>query len=160
MKIIKTCLAILFIGFWVTPTMFAVNSSFSPKEKLLRSEITQLYGVPFHTSKTFTVNDLMSLSPDEFSNSFELPMTWKQKLAYRMAQTEVSYKMSKGEYNLASMPSQTSGFSFIGFLLGFFLPLIGVLLAWIFWGRKGLISSLYGMLFSFILFIVGYRVHK
>lgn len=48
-------------------------------------------------------------------------------------------------------------FSIIGFLLGFFLSLLGILLAWIFFGTSGLKSSVFGALFNALLIWLAFR---
>ncbi len=59
---------------------------------------------------------------------------------------EVKQQMGRGDFS----------FSIGGFLLGFFLSLIGVLLAWLFWGRKGLKSAIFGAIFNILLIWLGW----
>lgn len=61
---------------------------------------------------------------------------------------EVKSQVSRGDFS----------FSIVGFLLGFFLSLLGILLAWIFFGTKGLKSAAFGALFSILLVWLGWSL--
>ncbi len=155
MKQIKIVLLFAVMTAVFMPGVYAVHTPVTPELKLLSQPVHSLYGVPFHTSNTFTVGDVIRMSPNEFSKNYGFSMSLKQKMAYRFARLDYKYKLSHGDYEANNMPHSAGGFSFLAFILGFFLSLLGVLISWILWGRKGLVSSLYGFLFSFILVVLG-----
>ncbi len=157
MKVVYSFFYVILLSVVCSTGAFAVHSHITPEQKVLNTEVKSLYGVPFHAETAFTLGDVLRYSPKEFEAIYGVDLTMKQKLAYRFAKADIRYRMSQGDYELANMPSRSSGFTFLGFLLGFFFSLIGVLIAWLIWGRRGLISSLWGVLFGFILFIVGWK---
>ena len=63
------------------------------------------------------------------------------------SEDQVRNQMGRGDFS----------FSIWGFLLGFFLPLLGILIAWLIWGKKGLKSAIIGSLFGLLLGWLGYR---
>ena len=60
---------------------------------------------------------------------------------------QVDQMMGAGDFN----------FSIVGFLLGFFLSLLSILLAWIFFGNSGLKYSVFGALFNALLIWLAIR---
>ena len=83
-------------------------------------------------------------------------MSLRDRLVLRGVQYQVHRKVKKGEdFNLEELYSlEDRDFSFGGFLLGFFLGLIGLLIALLF-GRNAVRSALYGMICNAIIILIG-----
>ncbi len=101
-----------------------------------------------------TAEKFVRLSAREFGTLTNQNLGWKQKMVLKYTQHQVKKRLSKGE-SINSVEemfyNNTSRFNLGGFLLGFFLGLVGVLIALLF-GRNAVRSALIGCL---CLIIVG-----
>lgn len=101
-----------------------------------------------------TAEKFVQLSAKEFGTITNQKLGWKQKMVLKYTQHQIKKQLTRGE-SIGSAEemyyNNSSRFSLGGFLLGFFLGLIGVLIAILF-GRNAVRSALIGLL---CLIIVG-----
>lgn len=86
-------------------------------------------------------------------------MTFRQKMAFKIAKAEYQWQKRKGaDLNFADHYDHTERhFSIVGFLLGFFLGLIGVLIALLL-GGNAFRSSLLGLLCWIIILLIYFLI--
>ncbi|MEL6671090.1 MAG: hypothetical protein AAFR61_02830 [Bacteroidota bacterium] len=103
------------------------------------------------------IEAFMALTPKAIKQARGAKVTLRERIVLRMAQNEVRKKLRKGEeVQLEALYKETaSDFSFGGFLLGFFLGIIGVLIALLF-GKKAVRSALYGMVTQLIIGLIAW----
>jgi hypothetical protein len=81
------------------------------------------------------VKKFLELSPREYEKLTGKDMKLSQKISFKLAQWKIKRMLKKGKtVDLMSMAKKgidTSDFNIAGFLLGFFLSLIGVLIAYL-----------------------------
>lgn len=116
---------------------------------------SQVYGIQSNTTglgpnkkQTLSAQSFVQLSPAEFELSQNKHLTWKEKLVFKYTKRQVKKLMAKGDQveNATDLYYRNNGrFNLGGFLLGFFLGLIGVLIAILF-GGNAVRSALIGCL--------------
>ena len=108
-----------------------------------------------HWLSTMDTETFLALSPKEIQEKTGQKLKFKDRMAIRLAQKQVRKAMKKGEAtNLEeAFYAGRRGFSLGGFLLGFFLGPIGVLLAVLF-GANAFRSSLIGLLCAIIVWAI------
>lgn len=140
-KSIISGLFLLILGY----NAHAVNKlAGDPVEKESYAAITQSIEIADITD--YSLKEIQAKSGKKFS--------LKEKVGFLFAKSKVKRLKKKG-YSQEEINSIMSAgdfkFSFIGFILGFFLSLLGLVLAWIFFGTTGLKSAAFGMIFSALL---------
>ena len=99
--------------------------------------------------------DFLELEAKDLKEMTGKRVRLRDRYALAMTKRLVKKQLKKGEkVNIsAEYKENASGFSVVGFLLGFFLSILGALLAWIFF-QDGLKSALLGMLCSALIIIL------
>lgn len=81
------------------------------------------------------VRKFVELTPREYEKLTGKDLSLSQKISFKLAQWKIKRMLKKGKtVDLLSMTKKgidTSDFNIVGFLLGFFLSIIGVLIAYL-----------------------------
>lgn len=113
------------------------GASIVTKEKLYASDVMVPIG---QTGKSISLQDLSTISVKDFQQLTGSKMGWANKMMFKSAQKKLKHSINKdGTLNNKKIEKMykkangnlTAGFDIGGFALGFFLSLIGVLLAYI-----------------------------
>ena len=90
---------------------------------------------PSNPLNDLLVKRFISMTPREYEKLTGKEMKLSQKISFKLAQSKIKRMLRKGQtVDLLSMTKKgidTSDFNIAGFLLGFFLSLIGVLIAYL-----------------------------
>ncbi|MBR9921019.1 MAG: hypothetical protein GYB31_09285 [Bacteroidetes bacterium] len=127
----------------------AVNvSSIAPTAETAENWIQQL-----------SVEEFLDMSPGDIKARTGKKMNFREKMAFRMARHRVKKAQKRGEnLSMAAAYDDASGdFNLGGFLLGFLLGPIGVLLSLLF-GKGAFRSSLIGLLCAIIVGLIGWII--
>ena len=109
-----------------------------------------------------SVSELQEMGIVQIEKRIGNELTFKEKVGISRAKRKIIKLKARGfsdaEISAKMSPSDFE-FRFLPFLLGFFLSIVGLLIAFIIWGRSGLLYSAYGAIVSFLVgLIYGYRV--
>ena len=143
-RTVRLILPLLLFAF-ITQISFAVNTVKNDAE----SQFLQLnFGVD-------NVQDFVSLTWKEAAAAKNQKLTLREKLVLKIAQQKVKRNIKKDRPADAEAVYTTTAadFSIGGFLLGFFLGPIGILIALLF-GRRAVRSSLIGCLCAIIVWAI------
>lgn len=111
-------------------------------------------------TNSIEISEISEYSLKEIQKVTGTKFSLKEKAGFLYAKTKVKKLKRKGYSNQDINNIMAAGdftFSFVGFILGFFLSLLGLILAWIFFGTTGLKSAAFGMIFSAILLWLAVR---
>jgi len=122
----------------------AVMKSAPPQHSFL----TQQFGVD-------NVQEFLDLTSAEISQKTGRKLKLKEKIILKLTQRKIKKRIKKGEsFDIkADYQAATNSFNMGGFLLGFFIPLLGSLLALLF-GWNAFKSSLLGLLCITIVIVI------
>ena len=122
----------------------AVIKSVSPQESFLQEN----FGID-------NIQDFLDLSPKDITKNTGKKQKLKDKIVLRLVQKRIKKKIKNNKFFDISeeYPNATNDFNVGGFLLGFFLGIIGVLLAVLF-GGNAVKSSLIGLLCWIIVLVI------
>ncbi len=122
----------------------AVIKSVNPQKSFLQEE----FGVS-------NIQDFLSLSIADINRTTGKKLTFKDKVVFKLTQRKIKKNIKKGTFFNAKTEYEnaTNNFNVGGFMLGFFLGPIGVLLAILF-GGNALKSSLLGFLCLIIAIVI------
>jgi len=100
------------------------------------------------------IQDFLNLNPADITKIKDKKLNFKEKVILKLTQRKIKKKIKKGaSFNIKTEYENASGsFNVGGFLLGFFLPVVGSLLALLF-GGNAFKSSLLGLL-CFVIAVV------
>lgn len=128
---------LLFAMMFVLPSASAVNSHL--KKAPATDEFTVL--------SNLSAEEFLDLNAKDLKKITGKKLRFRDRMALKLAQQNVKKLMKEGASidTAAEYKKARGGFNILGFLLGFVLGPIGVLLAWIF-VDAGLRSSLIGLL--------------
>lgn len=104
--------------------------------------------------------EIFNMNRKEIEQVIGKRLKWKDRGGLMLAKYKINRAFKKGfDVNQVDqmMGAGDFNFSIVGFLLGFFLSLLGILLAWIFFGNSGLKSSVFGALFNALLIWLAVR---
>jgi len=137
------------IGLFTLITLFpfqseAVIKSVNPQKSFLQEE----FGVE-------NIQDFLNLNLADIAKTTGKKLSLKDKVVLKLAQRKIKKKIKKGEsFDVKTDYENASrNFNVGGFLLGFFIPVLGSLLAILF-GGDAFRSSLLGLLCFIIVLII------
>jgi len=137
-------LLFLFLFFSNAHTTVAVGTITPGQQRL-----GDVAGFELQGMEDLTVAEFANMKPREIQQRTGQKMKFKERLALRLVQKKIKRQLRKGE-RIDEMPAIGDSFNIIGFLLGLFLGLIGMLIAYLL-ERSGdapgaFESSIYGAL--------------
>ena len=151
-------LSLIFLFLLNVPS-YAVNTPIrTDMDPALKMEFKQLYGVNFNGEKTITAEDILYKSQKEIAFKLNTKLNWKQKLTLKFGKYRFNKIIKSNDNPAMAFVGEAHRFHFLSFILGFFFSIIGVLLSWLFFGRRGLRSSLYGVLFGLLLYLLAISI--
>ena len=144
-RLLELSLGILALILLLPASSMAVNSKrFVPP--------TTLEAYALDPAMNLSVSQFAALSVKELQNMSHRKLNLQDKLAFKLTQRAIKKKIKRGEvYNFDDAANYR--FNIGGFLLGFFLGIVGVLLALLF-GRNAFRSSLIGLLCWVIILLI------
>jgi len=148
MKLKLTLLSLIFIMLFSSTGIFAVNSVNSDDHITKKKPTFELI------KENLNVDEIQEFDMDEIEDRIGKKLKWKEKQGLQTLKWKIKRWKKDGLTNEeidAKLDAGAFSFNFLGFLLGFFLSLIGVLIAWLVWGGEGLKSSLIGLVFNLLL---------
>ena len=147
MQSILKCAGISVVCFLLCLQVHAVN----------QPQVTSSLLQDHNTNPLFSIEQIINLTPKDYKKITGKKMRFSQKLALKWAQHKIKVKTKKGfPVNLEELNQDidASDFSFVGFLLGFFLSIFGVLLAYLIGERRKIKWSWYGFAFGAVIILV------
>lgn len=101
------------------------------------------------------IQAFLNLNPVDIAKTTGKKLNFKEKIVLKLTQRKIKKKIKKGaSFNIKTEYENASGnFNVGGFLLGFFIPVIGSLLAILF-GGNAFKSSLLGLLCFIIALVI------
>lgn len=108
-------------------------------------------------SFSFTLEQVISLTPREYKNLTGKKMRFSQVLSLKYVQHKIKKQLKSGEpvnLQLVNQDIDATDFSFAGFLLGFLLSIFGVLIAYLIGDRRKIKWSWYGFGFGAIIILL------
>lgn len=142
MKTLKTSLSILFLLVFLCNgnAVYTITSVDQDIFSKMRSELTveqindmKIVEIEQHIGKKFKLTEKAGL----FLGKYKI----NRLLRKGHSAEEVEKMLAKRDFS----------FSILGFLLGFFLSILGILIAWLIWGKVGLKSAAFGAIFNLLL---------
>ncbi len=131
----------------------AVAPSFAVKPTIEKESASIFEGMEVES-----VEDFLALTPKKIKAQTGEKMRLKDRLILKMAQRQVKKQQAKGEVvNFSEEYQRARGdFSLLWFILGLILPIIGLVLAWIFhgFGSRQMKWAFYGFLIAAALFFL------
>ncbi|MCB0601041.1 MAG: hypothetical protein KDC28_07435 [Saprospiraceae bacterium] len=148
-RVLELSIAFLLFVLLLPYSSLAVNSRrFVPP--------TALEQYALDPSLNISVAQFADLSIKDLQNMSHRKLRLEDKLAFKLTQRAIKKKIKEGKaYNFDDAPNYR--FNIGGFLLGFFLGIVGVLLALLF-GRNAFRSSLIGLLCWVIILLIWFLV--
>jgi len=104
--------------------------------------------------ESLTVTQIANMGRKEIEQVIGRKLTLKERGGLILGKHRINHLVKKGmdaEQIEAALAMGDFDFNIWGFLLGFFLSLLGILIAWIIFGSSGLKSSVFGALFNALL---------
>ncbi len=148
----RTCIAITILLFCLISTsLSAVNS----KAGVLPESFLTTHHIYDHQG--MTTEQYISLSTKDVQRISGRKLSLREKIALKLTQRVIRKKLKKGE-EFSFEDAANYNFSLGGFLLGFFLGLLGVLIALIAFPKDVFKSSLVGLLCFIIVLLLGLLV--
>jgi len=122
----------------------AVIKSVNPQKSFLQKE----FGVD-------NIQDFLNIKIADIAKTTGKKLTLKDKVVFKLTQRKIKKKIRKGTFFNAKSDYEnaTNSFNVGGFLLGFFIPVVGTLLALLF-GVDAFKSSLLGLLCIVLVVII------
>ena len=142
MKTLKTSLSFFFLLVFIVTgnTVSTIDLTDQDIFSTMRSELT-----------VEQINDMTTVEIEKhIGKKFKLT----EKAGLFLGKYKINRLLRKGyssEEVEKMLARRDFSFSILGFLLGFFLSVIGILIAWLIWGRVGLKSSAFGAIFNLFL---------
>lgn len=101
------------------------------------------------------IQDFLNVNPVDIAETTGEKLNFKDKVVLKLTQRKIKKKIKKGaSFNIQTEYENASGnFNVGGFLLGFFIPILGSLLAILF-GGNAFKSSLLGLLCFIIALVI------
>ena len=110
--------------------------------------------------ETLTIDQIASMDRKEIEQAIGRKLTLKERGGLVLGKHRINYLSKKG-YDAKQINGILAlgdfDFNIWGFLLGFFLSLLGILIAWLVFGSSGLKSSVFGALFNALLVWLAFR---
>ncbi|MEO1516780.1 MAG: hypothetical protein AAFV95_17295 [Bacteroidota bacterium] len=114
--------------------------------------------VDFQASQNLSLNEFLNLSPKAYKKKTGKKLKLRERIVLKMAQKQIKKKLKKNEAFDANalVAKNNSNFHLAGFLLGFFLGLIGFLIALLVWreDKAPRRSALKGLLLAILLVVI------
>ena len=151
MKITKTLSLIIILTFIGLHSISAKEHLVEEKSTIISSG--SLTGMNLSDMGGISVVEFMNLSPAIIKARTGKRMKIKDRLALKLTQRALQKQLDRGEQ--ADFEEANYNFSLGGFLLGFFLGLLGVLIALIAFPRDVFRSSLVGLLCFILVLLLG-----
>ena len=142
----KNSITFLFLGLalFFSQQVLAVVKVTSPT---VNPTLEKVNGVEFIDSD-ITIEDIVNLKPKEIEKKAGKKLKFKEKLALKLAKGKIKKAMKKGkspEEIKAELAAGDFNFHIGGFILGFLLGVLGVLIAYLLIDRDAGISALIGV---------------
>lgn len=122
-RLLTLAIAMLF-----TFTVSATVATVDPNAEIKAKEVSSVYNVNL-AGKT-SVSDILTLNVKGMETKLGRKMSWKEKGAFKFAKYRFQRAEKKGKL-AAEFAKSSDGSIGIGFALGFFLGVIGVLIAYL-----------------------------
>lgn len=109
-------------------------------EPIASPEGQSFYGIPMPSGQLLTPDDILQYKPRQLAKKHGVKLKFKQRVALSVVRGKLKRAQRKGaDINTAFDEAGASGSSFHlgGFILGFFLGLLGWLLAILIWPNMG-----------------------
>lgn len=106
---------------------------------------------------SLTLKQIISLTPKEYKKITGKKMSFGQRLSLKFVQYKIKKQLSRNQViNLteANTDIDATDFSFAGFLLGFLLSILGVLIAYLIGDRRKIKWSWYGFGFGALIILL------
>lgn len=109
----------------------AISFSKEKESKLVERSATQFSDVDLSNYQNLSAEEFLALTPKEIKKNTGKKLRFKEKVALKIAQTTLKRNLKKAKKGKDVTGTKKMTFHIGGFLLGFFLGLIGVLIAYL-----------------------------
>ena len=151
----KKIISLLIFSFMLmVQPISAIESIETPAQSFLT--VDQLALFKMEALGPITASEFASISPSQYYHRTGEKMKFKNRFVLKLTQKALKKQQKKGE--AFNFEDASYDFSIGGFLLGFFLGLLGVVLALLLFPKNVFKSSLVGLLCLVIVLVVGVLV--